>query len=153
MIAPAWPITSLHQSCVVHSGGVYLDRMDLVQEQIKEWGIWLFLGQFCMSYSFSIFLMSASFTCLVFLPHTGGEIVSQHRHLDELLVSGKPTRNLDRVRMECTIFIILSFEHWLLWCMPGLFRNWGSPHYQEQECGGSSDSPVCLSQCCLGGAA
>lgn len=55
--------------------------------------------------------------------------------------------------MECTILIILSFEHWLLWCMPGLFQNWGSPLYQEQECGGSSDPPVCLIQCWLGGAA
>lgn len=91
----------------MHWGGVYLDRMDLVQEQIKEWGIWLFLGQFCMSYSFSIFPVSAIFTCLVFLSHTGGEISSKHRHLDELLVSGKPTWNSDLVRMESTIFSVI----------------------------------------------
>lgn len=40
--------------------------MDPVQEQIKELGIWLFLGQFCMNYSFSVFLMSASFSSLRF---------------------------------------------------------------------------------------
>lgn len=37
--------------------------------------------------------------------------------------------------------------------MPGFFQNLESPHYQEQEGGGSSDTPVCLTQCCLGGAA
>lgn len=47
----------------------------------------------------------------------------------------------------------VSLKHWLFWCIPGLFQNWGSPHYQEQEGGGSSDTPVCLTQCCLGGAA